>query len=161
MVTTAENPLLEGLELRRKPESCAVVIFGASGDLTQRKLMPALYALAVRRLLPERFAIVGAARSDETDDEFRERMKDAVQKYARDEFRQDVWDELAAGMRYCTLDFADASGEDRLAELLKEVDHDRGTDGNRVYYFAVPPSAITTLVREIASRRAEEGWVRL
>ena len=73
---TDENPLLEGLQLRRRPEPCIVVIYGASGDLAQRKLMPALYALAVRRLLPERFAIVGAARSEETDDVFRERMKE-------------------------------------------------------------------------------------
>ena len=74
-----ENPLLEGLQLRRTPEPCVLVIFGASGDLTQRKLMPALYSLAYRRLLPERFAVVGAARTEETDDEFRERMKEAVQ----------------------------------------------------------------------------------
>ena len=72
--------------------------------------MPALYALAVRRLLPERFAVVGAARTKESDDDFRERMKQAVQQHARDDFRQDVWDELAAGMRYATLDFSDDHG---------------------------------------------------
>ena len=158
---TEQNPLLQGLHIRRRPEPCVVVIFGASGDLTSRKLMPALYALAVRKLLPERFAIVGAARSDESDDEFRERMKEAVQRNARDEFRQDVWDELAAGMRYCPLDFGEGSGQDRLATLLADVDRERGTDGNRVYYFAVPPSAIATLIRQIAARRSSEGWVRL
>jgi glucose-6-phosphate 1-dehydrogenase len=161
-VTAVEqNPLLEGLQIRRRPESCVLVIFGASGDLTQRKLMPALYALAFRRLLPERFAVVGAARSEETDDEFRDRMKEAVQRHARDEFRQDVWDELAAGMRYCTLELSDDKGEDDLTRVLREVDGERGTEGNRVYYFAVPPSAIEPLVREIAERRADEGWVRL
>jgi glucose-6-phosphate 1-dehydrogenase len=138
-----------------------MVIFGASGDLTQRKLMPALYSLASRRLLPEKFAVVGAARTDESDDAFRDRMKEAVQEHARDEFRQDVWDELAAGMRYCTLDFADESGENTLSQLLRDVDAQRGTLGNRVYYFAVPPSAIEVLVREIAQRREREGWVRL
>jgi glucose-6-phosphate 1-dehydrogenase len=158
---TEQNPLLEGLQIRRRPEPCALVIFGASGDLTERKLMPALYALAVRRLLPERFAIVGAARSDETDEEFRERMKESVRRHARDEFRQDVWDELAAGMRYCTLDFANRAGEDRLARLLTEVDTERGTEGNRLYYLAVPPSAISTLIREIASHRQAQGWARL
>ena len=65
---TAENPLLEGLSLRRRPDPCVLVIFGASGDLTARKLMPALYSLAYRRLLPEKFAVVGAARTEETDD---------------------------------------------------------------------------------------------
>jgi glucose-6-phosphate 1-dehydrogenase len=155
------NPLLEGLQLRRRPEPCVLVIFGASGDLTQRKLMPALYSLAFRRLLPERFAVVGAARTEETDDEFRERMKESVQKHARDEFRQDVWDELANGMRYTTLDFSDTAGEDRLAQLLGEVDAERGTEGNRLYYFAVPPSAIGTLVSQLAQRRSAAGWVRL
>src|SRR6188472_2920338 len=115
------NPLLEGLVLRRRPAPCTLVIFGASGDLTQRKLMPALYSLAFRGLLPERFTVVGAARSEETDEEFRERMKEAVQKYARDEFRQELWDELAAGLFYATLDFSDMSGEDRLEELLERV----------------------------------------
>ena len=66
-----ENPLLEGLQLRRRAEPCVFVIYGASGDLAQRKLMPALYSLAFRRLLPERFAVVGTARSDQTDDEYR------------------------------------------------------------------------------------------
>jgi glucose-6-phosphate 1-dehydrogenase len=154
------NPLLEGLQLRRRPEPCVVVIFGASGDLTQRKLMPALYALAYRRLLPEQFAVVGAARTDDTDEGFRERMKEAVQEFSRDEFRQDVWDELAAGMRYTTLEFADERGENDLHDLLGEIDRDRGTGGNRVFYFAVPPSAISTLVSELAARPAP-GWVRL
>jgi len=138
-----------------------LVIFGASGDLSRRKLMPALYALAVRRLLPERFAVVGAARSRESDEEFRARMKEAVRRYARDEFREDVWSELAAGMRYCPLEVADDAGEDALTRLLAEVDAERGTLGNRVHYLAVPPSAIEPLVRELAERRGGEGWVRL
>jgi len=100
------NPLLEGLQLRRMPDPCALVIFGASGDLTRRKLFPALYSLALRRLLPEKFAVVGVARSEESDDEFRERMKHAVQEFGRDEFKEDVWDWLAEGMRYVATDFS-------------------------------------------------------
>jgi glucose-6-phosphate 1-dehydrogenase len=156
-----QNPLLEGLRLRRRPEPCILTVFGASGDLTQRKLMPALYALAVRRLLPEPFAVVGAARSEASDDEFRERMKEAVQKHGRDEFDQEVWDELAAQMFYATLDFSDEAGEDALEARLTEVDRTCRTGHNRVYYFAVPPSAIGTLVRELARRRSADGWVRL
>ena len=76
-----ENPLLEGLRLRRTPDPCALVIFGASGDLTKRKLFPALYSLACRRLLPEKFGIVGVARTEESDDQFREAMKAAVQEF--------------------------------------------------------------------------------
>ncbi|HZC74652.1 MAG TPA: glucose-6-phosphate dehydrogenase [Gaiellaceae bacterium] len=156
-----ENPLLEGLGLRRRPDSCILVIFGASGDLTAKKLLPALYSLQLRGLLPEKFGIVGAARSEESDDDFRERMKQAVQEHARDPFRQDVWDKLAEGMHYVTLDFADDKGEDELRDTLTKLDEQRGTGGNRVYYFAVPPAAIGTLVAEIAERRAAEGWIRL
>jgi glucose-6-phosphate 1-dehydrogenase len=156
-----QNPLQEGLHLRRRPDGCIIVIFGASGDLTSKKLMPALYSLAVRGLLPENFGIVGAARSEETDDEFRERMKEAVQKYARDPFDDEVWSRLAGAMRYVTLDFADAQGEDQLRDTLTALDKEQGTGGNRVYYFAVPPNAIGTLVQEIAERRGAEGWLRL
>ena len=95
-----ENPLLEGLTLMRMSDPCAFVIFGASGDLTRRKLFPALYSLALRRMLPEHFAVVGVARSEETDDEFRDRMKHAVQEFGRDEFNEEVWNWLAEGMRY-------------------------------------------------------------
>ncbi len=160
-MTEVHNPLLEGLHLRRRPDPCILVIFGASGDLTSKKLMPALYSLALRRLLPDNFGIVGAARSEESDDEFRNRMKKAVQEHARDEFDDEVWDKLAAGMRYVTLDFADDKGEDDLAETLTGLDGEQRTQGNRVYYFAVPPSAIGTLVDEIAERRSAEGWIRL
>jgi glucose-6-phosphate 1-dehydrogenase len=161
MTETLENPLLEGLQLRRKPEPCAFVIFGASGDLTQRKLFPAVYSLAYRRLLPEKFAVVGVARSEESDDDFRERMEEAVKEHARDPFRQDVWDGLADGMRYIGTDFADEEGEDRLANCLTRLDEERGTAGNRLYYFAVPPSAIGTLVSALGKRRSATGWTRL
>jgi glucose-6-phosphate 1-dehydrogenase len=159
--TEQENPLLEGLRLVRAPEPCALVIFGASGDLTQRKLMPALYSLAFRRLLQEQFAVVGVARSEESTEDFRGRMREAVRKHSRDEFRDEVWEPLAEGMSYLATDFADAAGEDRLAAHLTELDEGRGTAGNRVYYFAVPPDAIATLVRELAARRSTQGWTRL
>jgi glucose-6-phosphate 1-dehydrogenase len=156
-----ENPLLEGLKLRRTPDPCALVIFGASGDLTRRKLFPALYSLALRGLLPEHFAVVGVARTEESDDDFRERMKRAVQEFGRDEFHQDTWDRLAEGTRYVATEFSDERGEDRLVEALNELDEERGTGGNRVYYLAVPPDAIATLVQEIGKRRSTAGFTRL
>jgi glucose-6-phosphate 1-dehydrogenase len=159
--TLEENPLLEGLQLRRKPDPCILVIFGASGDLTKRKLFPALYSLAFRRLLPDSFAIVGVSRTEETDDEFRERMKEAVQEHGRDEFRDEVWDPLAEGMRYVALDFADEEGEDRLASTLNELDEERGTRGNRVYYLATPPGVFPTVVQEVGKRRKTQGWTRV
>ncbi len=161
MSAAEQNPLLEGLRVRRRPDPCILVIFGASGDLTSKKLIPALYSLAVRHLLPEKFGIVGAARTEESNDQFRDRMKQAVQDHARDPFDDEVWEALAKGMRYSTLDFADDKGEDELRDTLNELDGELGTQGNRVYYFAVPPAAIGTLVAEIAARRSAEGWIRL
>jgi glucose-6-phosphate 1-dehydrogenase len=158
---TEENPLLEGLSLRRTPDPCALVIFGASGDLTHKKLMPALYALMLRRLLPPRFAIVGVARTEGDDDAFRKDMKEAVQKHARDEFREDVWDELAGSLHYLATDFADESGENALAELLTALDTEHELGGNRVYYLAVPPAAFPTIVDALGKRRTAKGWTRL
>ena len=156
------NPLEEGLSLRRKPDSCVLVIFGASGDLTHKKLMPALYALMVRRLLPEHFAIVGVARSEADDDAFRGDMKEAVKKYGRDEFRDDTWDELASNMRYVATDFSDQTGEDKLEQLLEELDGQHKLGGNRLYYLAVPPVAHPTIVEALGKRRSHAtGWARV
>jgi glucose-6-phosphate 1-dehydrogenase len=157
----AENPLLEGLRARRTPEPCALAIFGASGDLTKRKLFPALYALAYRNLLPENFGIVGVARTDLATEEFRDRMRDAVVEHARDEFREDVWEGLAEGIRYVCADLADAEDDESVSEALKELDTTRGTRGNRVYYLAVPPNAIEPIVMQLGRRRATGGWTRL
>src|SRR5256885_1600009 len=156
-----QNPLLEGLQVRATPDPCVLVIFGASGDLAHKKLLPALYALAFRRLLPERFAVLGVARSEGDDEQFRAEMREAVQKHARDEFREEVWEGLAANMRYVATDFADPAGEDRVAEVLGALDQELGTAGNRLYYLAVPPAAFETIVRELGKRRSPLGWTRL
>jgi glucose-6-phosphate 1-dehydrogenase len=160
-LTEHQNPLEEGLTLRRTPDPCVLVIFGASGDLTHKKLMPALYALMVRRLLPSRFAIVGVARTEGDDDVFRADMKDAVQKHARDELREDVWSELAGQMHYVSTDFADDGGENALEELVERLDKERDLGGNRVYYLAVPPPAFPTIVDALGKRRSTRGWTRL
>ncbi|HET9675336.1 MAG TPA: glucose-6-phosphate dehydrogenase [Gaiellaceae bacterium] len=137
------------------------VIYGASGDLTRRKLFPALYALAYRRMLPERFAVLGSARSPMTSEDFRKGMEEAVRAHARVEFKQEVWDELAQSTYYVSTEFEDDEGGDRVAEKLKELDHEHGTEGNRLFYLAVPPVAIAMLVHEIGDRRTGEGWARL
>jgi glucose-6-phosphate 1-dehydrogenase len=156
-----ENPLLEGLGIARTPESCALVIFGASGDLTHKKLFPALYSLAFRQLLPRNFAVLGVARTEGSDEEFREDMKAAVQEHGRDPFRDDIWETLAEGMRYLDMDFGDDASWTKVTRTLADLDKNLGTGGNRVYYFAVPPSVIGTLVEEIGKRRAKDGWNRL
>jgi glucose-6-phosphate 1-dehydrogenase len=161
-LSESPNPLEEGLSLRRTPDPCALVIFGASGDLTHKKLMPALYALMVRRLLPPRFTIVGVARTEADDDAFRKDMKEAVREHARDDFRDDVWEELAANMRYVATDFADDGGEDKLEQLVDELDKANDLGGNRVYYLAVPPVAFSTIVDALGKRRSgAKGWTRL
>ena len=138
-----------------------LVIFGASGDLTHRKLFPALYALATRHMLPERFAVLGTARSPMSTDEFRKAMEAAVREHARVEFKQEVWDELVSATHYVPMEFEDDSGSDRLAEKLNELDKEHGTEGNRVYYLAVPPTRSRRSSTRSASGARREGWARL
>src|SRR5207302_4398265 len=107
------------------------------------------------------FAIVGVARTEGDDEQIREDMKRAVQQHGRDELREDVWEALAADMHWVTTDFADEGGEARLAEMLTHLDEERGTQGNRVYYLAVPPPAFPTIVEQIGTRRTAEGCTRL
>ena len=137
------------------------VIFGASGDLTRRKLLPALYALAYRKMLPERYAVLGSARSPMSSEEFRNAMEEAVRAHARVEFKQEVWDELAASTYYVPTEFGDDHMHDLVTEKLTELDREHGTEGNRLFYLAVPPSAIPMLIREIGERRADDGWSRV
>ncbi len=155
------NPLQEGLRLRRRPDSCVLVIFGASGDLTRRKLLPALYSLAYRRLLPERFSVVGVARSEQTTAQFRAAMKAGVKEFAHDPFRQDVWDSLARNMRYIATEFDSEGGEDSVSQMLDDCDERDGTEGNRIYYLAIPPQAFETVVQEIGERRERKGWTHV
>ncbi|HSS72287.1 MAG TPA: glucose-6-phosphate dehydrogenase [Gaiellaceae bacterium] len=156
------NPLREGLKLPRVPAPCALVVFGASGDLTRRKLFPAIYALAARGMLPEHFAIVGVSRTEETDADFKARMKESVREFGRDKLDEKVWKRLAAGMHYVGADVAGGGGEDVLLDLLARLDRQRGTAGNRVFYLAVPPSAFSVLIEKLGRRRGEwTGWTRL
>ena len=159
--TRVELPLSPEPSGKRKPDPCALVIFGASGDLTHRKLIPALYALEYRGLLPENFAVIGVARSENSTESWRKQMRAAVTEFGRDEMREDVWKRLAAGMHYVSTDFSSAGGETEVMKLLEQLDKERGTAGNRVYYLAVPPSAIRTVVDKLGERRRPEGWMRL
>lgn len=139
-----ENPLRVGLVGERQPPSCAMVIFGASGDLTKRKLVPALYTLARERLLPAGFAIVGVARREIP---FAEQMRDAVDKYAR---RRPVdpalWSSFGSGISYVTGNFDDPNTYERLKAHLLEVDETRGTAGNRVFYISTPPESFEPIL---------------
>jgi glucose-6-phosphate 1-dehydrogenase len=135
-----DNPLREGLEQERVPEPSCLVIFGASGDLTQRKLVPGLYALAHEGLLPPGQTIVGVARAELSDEAFRKAMREACDEHARTRpVDDDVWENFARGLFYVRGDFDQPEAYNRLRMKLEELDRLRGTGGRRLYYLAVPP----------------------
>ena len=115
-----------------------VVIFGVTGDLSRKKLMPAIYDLANRGLLPPSFALVGFARRDWADEDFGKIVYDAVKEHARTPFRQEVWDRLAEGIRFVQGSFDDDASFARLAETLGKLDAERGTGGNHAFYCRSP-----------------------
>jgi glucose-6-phosphate 1-dehydrogenase len=144
------NPLREGLVNRRTPEPCALVIFGATGDLTHRKLIPALCNLAHEGQLPAAFAIVGFARRPKTHEQFRAELKEAAQKFSRfNPVNPAVWDSFAQGIFYHQAEFSDAGGYARLNELLQKLDRERGTAGNRIFYLATAPTDFATIIQRL------------
>jgi glucose-6-phosphate 1-dehydrogenase len=163
--TAVENPLREGLRLERTPEPCALVIFGATGDLTRRKLIPALYQLSHDRLLPANFATIGFARRDWSDDSFRGEMKQAVDAFAP-HVHAGVWESFADTLYFSRGEFHDPAAYERLAAKLKEIDAERGTSGNRVFYLATSPDNFVDIIRNLGeagliSRREHGPWSRI
>jgi glucose-6-phosphate 1-dehydrogenase len=148
-----ENPLVDPTGERVAPPA-VLVVFGASGDLTSRKLMPAIENLALRRLLPPGFAVVGVARTEMDDDDFRTRMREAVEKLGGggDEARH-VWEAFTGGFRYVAGDYSDSATFDRLKEVLDELDDQRGTAGNRLYYLATPPETFPVIVKALGEEK--------
>jgi glucose-6-phosphate 1-dehydrogenase len=161
----ADNPLRVGMRLERAAEPCAVVIFGASGDLAKRKLIPALYRLVQERLLPAEFAIVGLGRTEMSDEEFRERMKAAVAEFSDSKsVDEEVWRSFAQGLRFLPSDIRNAEDYGRLAAVLEEVDRGRGTQGNRLFYLSTAPEFYAEAVRRLGEAgltRPPKGWVRV
>jgi glucose-6-phosphate 1-dehydrogenase len=141
------------------------VVFGATGDLTARKLLPALYNLARERLLPAGFSLVGFARREWSDAQFRAAMKDAVAKFSREPLQDEIWDTFARGLHYVGSDFADASGYQRLGERLARHDEAHGSGGNRLFYLATPPTAYAQIAHHLGeaglARSTSGGWTRL
>jgi glucose-6-phosphate 1-dehydrogenase len=162
---TVTNPLRLGLRMHRTPEPCAVVIFGATGDLTHRKLVPALYNLQRERLLPPGFSVVGAARRDWTDDFFRQGLREDAQEHSRSGLQDDLWDSFAEGISYVRVPFDDPAAYQALAARLAEIDAQRGTSGNRLFYLATPPESYTTIIQNLGAaglaRPAAGSWVRI
>lgn len=160
-----KNPLMEGLRLPRIAEPAIIVIFGASGDLTKRKLIPALYSLAQQNLLASGFSIVGSARTPMTHEEFRKSMRDTIQEFSPDDWNPSFWPHFEESLFYSATNTKDPESYSRLKELLGKIDKDRGTSGRRLYYLSTPPSEYIAIVEQLGqtglNRPTEGGWTRI
>jgi glucose-6-phosphate 1-dehydrogenase len=159
------NPLREGLSTKAVPQPCAVVIFGATGDLTHRKLVPALYNIAADGEMPPAVAVVGFARRPKTDEEFRQEMEEATRNFSRQTVRDEIWDGFAKSLFYHQSEFGDEEGYKKLAERLDRLDEESGTRGNRLYYFAASPEQFETIVENLQkaglNKPREGSWARV
>ncbi|MET1072326.1 MAG: glucose-6-phosphate dehydrogenase, partial [Umezawaea sp.] len=149
--TKWRNPLRDPRDKRlpRIAGPCGLVIFGVTGDLSRKKLMPAIYDLANRGLLPPGFALVGFARRDWADQDFMEVVHQAVKEHARTPFREAVWEQLAEGIRFVQGSFDDDEAFDNLAKTIADLDSERGTGGNHAFYLSVPPSAFPLVINQL------------
>ena len=145
------NPLRDPRDRRipRVAGPCVLVLFGVTGDLATKKLLPAIYDLANRGLLPPGFSLVGFARLDWADEDFAQVTHDAVKAHSRTPFREEVWQQLAEGVRFVSGEFADDAAFDQLAQTVTQLDAERGTGGNYAFYLSVPPSAFQQVVQQL------------
>jgi glucose-6-phosphate 1-dehydrogenase len=153
------NPLRDPRD-RRLPRiagPCGLVIFGVTGDLSRKKLMPAVYDLANRGLLPPGFALVGFARRDWEDQDFQQIVHDSVKEHARTPFREEVWRQLVEGIRFVAGDFSDDDAFENLRKTIEELDVDRGTGGNHAFYLSVPPKFFADVVQQLKAHGLSEG----
>jgi len=151
---------------KRATPPSAIVIFGASGDLTQRKLVPALHSLGCTGLLPSDTRIVGVARTEMADEAFREQLYEGVQEYARLTSRDicEAWPRFARRYSYLAGEYDDPETYRRLEKRLAGLDEQAGTRGNRLFYLAIPPAVFPTIVehlRQAGMNRSDEGWRRI
>ncbi|MGZ6745639.1 MAG: glucose-6-phosphate dehydrogenase, partial [Nocardioides sp.] len=148
---TYVNPLREPQD-RRLPRiagPCGMVLFGVTGDLSRKKVMPAIYDLANRGLLPPGFSLTGFARRDWANQDFAQIVHDSVKEHARTEFREEVWKQLAEGFRFVPGNFDDDVAFDHLRRTIEELDEVRGTGGNHAFYLAIPPAFFGDVVGQL------------
>ncbi|MGH3147913.1 MAG: glucose-6-phosphate dehydrogenase, partial [Rubrobacter sp.] len=159
------SALRDEQRLPRVPDPGVVVIFGASGDLTSRKLVPALYELAAQRRLPMEFAVVGLSRTEMSHEEFRQKLRETLEEHVPDGVGDDVWASFASGIFYLPGDSKKPETYEQLKGLLKKLDEERGTEGNRAFYLSTSPSLVPSIVERLgeAGMNAGEdgGWSRL
>ena len=146
-----QNPLRDKCDKRlpRIAGPCAVVIFGVTGDLARKKVVPAIYDLANRGLLPPTFSLVGFGRRDWTDEDFSNEVLQLVKDHSRTPFRQVIWDRLAEGCRFVQGAFDDVEAFARLAETLEKLDAERGSGGNHCFYLAIPPKSFPDVLEQL------------
>jgi glucose-6-phosphate 1-dehydrogenase len=162
------NPLRDPQDRRlpRIPEPCALVIFGVTGDLARKKLIPAVYDLANRGLLPPGFVVLGFARRDWGDTDFETLARESAQQHARTPWREEVWARLSGNVRFVGGSFEDDAAFDRLAQTLDELRHTRIIPGNAAFYFSIPPAAFPTVLKQLARTGMADndksgGWRRV
>jgi glucose-6-phosphate 1-dehydrogenase len=147
------------------PQPCTVVIFGATGDLTHRKLIPALYNLAADGDLPSSLTVVGFARRDKSDDQFRKELEEATRKFSRQGVQDELWNSFANRVFYHRSEFGDAEGYKSLVKRLDEIDAQFGNRGNRLFYLSVAPSEfegiLTNLKESGLNKSPSGGWSRV
>jgi glucose-6-phosphate 1-dehydrogenase len=142
-----------------------MVIFGATGDLTHRKLLPALYNLALEHPLPAGFSVVGFARRPYDDEFFRKQALESVNEFSRQKpVNPQVWESFASGIHYLQSSFDDPAGYEKLQSLLNKLDQERGTNGNRIFYLSTPPSQYPEIIQRLGAaglNRNRKGWTRI
>ena len=160
-----DNPFQDPLRFDRRVEPCMAVIYGANGDLTKRKLVPALYRLAYERRLPPGFAVIGISRTKLTDDEFRAKMRESVQQFLEDSpFDEAMWEEFARGLFYEAGDVGDPASFVHLGARIQAVQAERNTGGNVLFYLSTQPSQYALAAAGLGSaglNREDKGWRRL
>ncbi len=161
------NPLLVGERVRATPPPTAMVVFGGSGDLAHRKIVPALYNLELHRLLPQNFAMVGSSRTGLTDEEYRADMRKAVEEFSRTQpVQKQVWESFASRLHYIAGSGGDPDTYARIGDLLDRFDDEHGTDGNRLFYLSLIPRLFPDAIRGIGKsgiggRGWDRGWSRV
>jgi glucose-6-phosphate 1-dehydrogenase len=161
------NPLRDPRDKRlpRIAGPCGLVIFGVTGDLARRKLMPAVYDLSNRGLLPPGFSLIGFARREWADQDFMQTVHDSVKQYSRTPFRESTWKQIAGGFRFVPGDVDDDNAFDHLAEVAEHLERERGTMGNLAFYLSIPPSIFPVVCKQLARARLAEppegSWRRV
>ncbi|MER7547158.1 glucose-6-phosphate dehydrogenase [Actinomadura sp.] len=166
-MTNPANPLRDPRDKRlpRVAGPCVLVLFGVTGDLSRKKLLPAIYDLANRGLLPPGFSLVGFARRDWENEDFRQIAYESVKAHARTPFREDVWTHLSEGMHFVPGEFSDPGAFDALSMAVKELDESRGTGGNYAFYLSIPPKFFPQVVEQLQrsglADRKDGSWRRV